>query len=290
MMRAPSTTALLRFGAMLLAGWLGAFSVLSVAHAHPALEEAERLAADLEFEASLAWFQRALDSGELTRAELVELLGERVFVLHALQRREALIADFVWLSALSPESRLDLRAPPDMVAMWTSVRDQGHGPLTVALSAEVNAQGQVDARATLAGTVPEGASARLWLRRAGQNFELLPEPELHTQLADNTQLALYAQAVGLGGVVVATDHGPEDPLLVAVDARAQDGAAPRRMDTRDPRTDGDGARWTRRKRRALWGAGAAAVVTGVVLGVVLGMRAHEDGKSDDTRLTPMVTF
>ena len=92
----------------LLRAWpiLAALLVVSPVHAHPDLDDAKRLAADLEFDAALASFDRALSSGKLTREELVQLLSERVLVLHALHRKDALVQDFVWLSALAPDRSL----------------------------------------------------------------------------------------------------------------------------------------------------------------------------------------
>src|SRR5687767_13926086 len=121
-----------RFGSQYCAGLMLALAALcalaltpDVASAHPGLNEAKRLASDLEFEKSLTAFDGALASGTLTREELIVLLSERAFVFHALRRQEDLIKDFFWLSALAPDHRLDLRAPPDLTATWTSVRDQG---------------------------------------------------------------------------------------------------------------------------------------------------------------------
>src|SRR4051794_35753037 len=63
------------------------------AFAHPALDEAKRLVTELEFDAALASFQTAVDSGELTRDELLDLLSERTLVLHALHREPELVQD-----------------------------------------------------------------------------------------------------------------------------------------------------------------------------------------------------
>src|SRR5262245_53894793 len=112
---------------VLLLAFVALMTPVAPARAHSDLDEALRLVGDLEFEASLTAFDAALKSGSLTREELVVLLSERAFVFHALRRQDALIEDFLWLSALAPDHRLDLRAPPDLTATWTSVRDQGRG-------------------------------------------------------------------------------------------------------------------------------------------------------------------
>ena len=272
----------LRFVLAIAAACIG-FALLrpDVAHAHPDLDEAKRLAADLEFDAALNAFEKALKSEELTRQELVQLLSERALVLHALHRRDELVKDFEWLSALAPDHRLDLRAAPDLTALWTSVRDQGRGPLQVKLEVETGDAGELSARATLTGTVPEGARPRLWLRRPGGNFGIVPLPELRESAPDGTTLELYAQALGLGNVVVAQDHDASEPLRLSARGGAADAAGP---------VDGAGQpSWAKRHKGWLIGGAVALVVAaGVVTGVML---ARGDGdKSDKTNLKPMVSF
>lgn len=272
----------LRFALALAAGLFAFGFGQGVAHAHPDLDDAKRLAADLEFDAALNSFDKALKSDDLTREELVQLLSERALVLHALHRKDALVQDFVWLSALAPDHRLDLRAPPDLTALWTSVRDQGRGPLQVQLEAEAGAGGELSARATLTGTVPEGARPRLWLRREGGSFSILPLPELRESAPAGTTLELYAQAVGLGNVVLAQDHDASEPLrLTSTDGA--NGAATGPIDGAAEQS------WARRhKGWLIGGAVVVLVAAGVVTGVLL---ARGDGdRSDKTNLKPMVSF
>jgi uncharacterized protein (DUF736 family) len=264
--RALSLAAL---GALLCLAYPGA------ARANPELDEAKRLVGDLEFEASLAAFDAALASGRLTRAELVELLSERAFVFHALRRQDDLVKDFIWLSALAPDHRLDMRAPPDLTATWTSVRDQGRGLLKVELSANASAEGVVDARASLSGTVPDGARARLWLRRGDGAFALLKEPELHESESGDAQLALYADGLALGGVVLPGVYDAKNPLRVATGESA------------GPSQDGE-ASWASRHKGWLIGAAALVAAAGIVTGVLL--TRDGDEHSDKTNINPMVSF
>jgi hypothetical protein len=277
MMPATLPTNLVRMLCCLLMA-LCANALPSLVRAHPDLDAAKRLAADLEFEAALSSFDAALSSGKLTREELVQLLSERVLVLHALQRKDALTQDFVWLAALAPDFRLDLRAPPDLTALWTSVRDQSRGPLRVAVVAEAAAAGEVAARAELRGTVPEGARARLLLRRPGERFTALPLPELREGAAAGTSFEVYAEALGLGQVVVARDRDAKDPLRLTATAR----------ESTAPIDEGHEPSWARRHRGWLIGGAAvlvaaAAVVTGVMI-------ARANDTRDQTNLQPVVQF
>jgi hypothetical protein len=260
-----------------LAGLLPRTSAL----AHPDLDDAKRLAADLEFDAALGSFEKALKSDTLTREELVLLLAERVLVLHALHRKEALVQDFVWLSALAPDHRLDLRAPPDLTALWTSVRDQGRGLLKVELVAEAKPSGLLEARANLTGTVPEGARARLWLKRGAGNFVALPLPELHESAEAGTRVELYAQAVGLGNIVLDQAHAPNDPLRLVASETDASGANSGRSE-REPS-------WAKRHKGWLIGGAVVLATAAIVTGVVLATTG-DSGRSDQTTLKPMLEW
>ncbi|HEX6246009.1 MAG TPA: hypothetical protein VFZ61_34020 [Polyangiales bacterium] len=247
--------------------------------AHPDLEQAKRLASDLEFDAALSAFDKALASGTLSRDDLIQLLAERALVLHALRRKDALVSDFVWLSALAPDFRLDLRAAPELTALWTSIRDQGRGPLRVALVQEPAAAGEAAARAELRGTVPEGARARLFLRREGGSFSALPLPELRESGAAGATLEVYAQALALGDVVVAQDGDASDPLRLTLREGPTSSASG---------SDERGPSWAKRNKGWLIGGAALVVVAAaVVTGVLV---AQSRGSSDQTDLHPMVSF
>jgi len=262
---------------------LAALVLVQRARAHPDLDEGRRLASELEFEPALAAFERALGSGALTREELIELLAERALLLHALHRHNDLVEDFVWLSALDPNHRLDLRAPPELTAIWTSVRDQGRGALEVALTAHASESGELAAKANLRGTVPQGARARIVLRQPGGSWQSVDSSEVREALPAGG-LELYAEALGLGYVVVARDHGPDNPLRVnAADLALAPAAA-------EPLEETQSGGWARRHRNWLIG-GAAAVVAIVVVGAVVATQSGDDPKrSDSTTLKPMVSF
>jgi hypothetical protein len=266
-----------------LAALTAALLALSTpARAHPDLDEGRRLAAELEFEPALGAFERALGSGSLTREELIALLAERALLLHALHRHNDLVEDFVWLSALDPDHRLDLRAPPDLTAIWTSVRDQGRGALGIALAAQATDSGELEARAKLGGTVPQGARARIVLREPGGSWQRVESSELRERLPAGG-IELYAEAVGLGYVVVANDHSAEHPLHIEPGEVALAPAADAPLEETQP------AGWTKRKRNWLIG-GAAAVAAIVVVAVVVATQSSDTKQSDNTTLKPMVSF
>ncbi len=268
------TALLARAAGLLLLAW-SAF-VPASAFAHPQLEQGKRMFAELELDAALVAFQAALDSGELTRAELVELLSERALVLHALHRREELIADFVWLSALAPERILDMRAPPALVAMWTSVRDQGRGVLGVRLEHEASASA-LKLRAEFTGTVPEGARARIGLRLPGEEWSFVDAGEHRLSVTQAAEYEVFAEALGFGELVVASDGTREAPKLIFFDPLAQ----------AEAEVDAE----LRKRRRKRWGISSAAVlvVAGAAVGAYFFARKADDGPAP-SEVTPVVMF
>jgi|GEM_PF-7011842 len=260
---------------------LGVWLPSQRASAHPGLDEAKRLITELEFDAALAAFQGAVDTGQLTRQELIELLSERTLVLHALHRETELVQDFVWLAALAPEFILDMRAPPALVAMWKSVRDQARGALGVKLSHDVS-NGELRLHAELTGTVPEGARARIGLRSAAGEWQLTEGPERVLPATEPFEVDVFAQALGPGGLVVAEAGDADHPQHLVIDPRVADPSVGAGRD--DDRS-------TKRRRRA-WIIGSAAVAVAAAAAVTsfLLIQKQHDGEKPPTNLSPMVTF
>lgn len=252
---------------------------VSTAHAHPELERGKHLMAELEFEAALQAFERAVDSHELSRDELLALLQERALALHALKREAELLRDFVWLAALAPEHILDTRAPPDLVAVWTSVRDQARGALGLKLEAE-GAGRTLRLRAELTGTVPEGVRTRIGVRTPGGEWEITEGPETLLGERPGEEVEAYAEALGLGGLVVAQAGDPERPLSFALHVTSPNLTS---------RHDGSDAAHKKRRRRA-WLIGSSAVLAVAAATVTTIMLLRSDPDQDRTRVTPMVEF
>jgi hypothetical protein len=257
------------------------------AHAHPEIERGKRLAYELDLEEAVAAFDAAVASGTLTRAELLELLSERVLLLYALKRAAALKSDLTWLAALKPEHKLDLRAPSELIGLWTSIRDQGHGPLRLELATRMSDAGQevtLEARAELTGTVPEGARTRISLRRKKELWRSQEGGAMRDQGVPGDSMQLYAEALGPGGTVVTRLHSPTAPLQLTLRTSEADRAASA------PRAE-HGDRWGKRHRGWIIGttlvlvAAAAVAVTTVFL-----LRDKGEDRSDQTAVKPMLTF
>ncbi len=263
-------------GHLALAGLLFC-GLTGTAWAHPQLDEGKRLFAELELEGSLGAFQSAVDSGELTREELIELLAERALVLHALHRREELISDFVWLSALAPERILDMRAPPALVATWISVRDQGRGVLGVSLAHESSASG-LKLRAEFTGTVPEGVRTRIGVRARGAEWDVVDDSERTWPATQRGELEVFAEALGFRDVVLATDGAREAPKSILVDPLPYGS----QVDAEERR---------RRKKRWIVSGAAVLAVAGVAVGAYfIARNASRDDGPLPSEVTPVVMF
>jgi hypothetical protein len=251
--------------------------VPAVAKAHPDLERGKSLAADLELLPALTAFDAALATGSLTRDELVSLLDERILVLYGLRRRNELHDDLVWLSALEPDHHLDLRAPPELIAIWTTVRDQSRGPLALTLEAR-QAGGTLSAEARPSGTVPNGdLDTRIYVRDGLRPYKQYGA-SLKEPAREGARYGLYAEAVGLGGVVVARAHGPEEPLVL----QASTAPAPLAPVPVQPS-------WARRHRGLLIGGAIVLLAAGAVTAGIL-VKASQDDHSNQTSLMPKVDF
>ena len=250
--------------------------------AHPDVEEAERLIRQIELEPALAAYQRALDSNTLRFEELVELLSERILVLHGLHREQERDADLTWLMAIAPMRDLDVRAPPDVVAKYRELRARSVGPLAIKLSAQV--AGSVDARARLSGSVPEGTHVRIWVRTGGSMWQYVEEASLLHVAIPGSQLEMYAEALGPGGVAVAHDYSPQEPLRLSVPGTVAD--APAAL-ADAPARDEPG--WARRHRGWLI-AGSVLVVAAGAIGTYFLLRDDGSSEPKNTSVTPMVSF
>ena len=234
----------------------------------------------------MAKFDEALASGELTREELVRLISERVLLLHALGQTEALAADLRWLAALKPGHILDMRSPPVLSAMWTTIRDQSLGAVSVSLE-HSQSDGKLRATARLSGTEPEGLRTRIMFRPEGGEWEAVDGRELLYPFEEGS-LDLYAEVIGLGGVVAANHGSRETPVTVKIEEEPTPTARTVLVPvtpTTGPERDGSEVR----RKRALWIGGAAALVVGGVIAAVLIARS-DDGEPRATQLMPMVTF
>lgn len=254
--------------------------------ANPDLNRAIHLSGELEFNQALRAFQKALDSGTLTRSELSQLLAERALLLHALRRQPEVVADFRWLAAIDPSYQLDQRAPPDLTAIWESLRREAGGASTVEIRDE-SRPGVLRLRPLVKGARPEGLHIEAYFRVAQGPYEPLDETlGVERSYPQGADVQAYATLVGPGSVALSKAGNPENPLAFSVPAAGS--AVVAGLDA-GAAANGQSDSRKRIDRKWLWigGAAAAVVVVVVVAAVVAGGGGE---KTDDVRLTPVANF
>src|SRR5690606_20876961 len=128
------------------------------------------------------------------------------------RRTPEVVADFRWLSALDPSHQLDRRAPPDLTAIWESVRSEAQGPVTVELRDE-SEPGTLRVRPVVTGARPEGLRLEAFVRSPGGRYEALDELRgLEREAPEGAELEGYAVLRGPGDTRIMGVGSAEAPL------------------------------------------------------------------------------
>lgn len=187
----------------------------SRASASPLVDEGMQRLHDADFAGALQAFDEAERGGDLTRAELITLLGARATVHLALDDQRSAVVDLRMLATLDPHHPIDATAPPDFRRAFERAAAAVHAPLSVTVTHErVDDRVEIEAQARedTAGVV---RSLRVLARRAGGAW-LPPETApASISVPASTALEYYVEAVGPGGAVVATAGSRLFPRTVA---------------------------------------------------------------------------
>lgn len=247
------------------------------AAAHPELDRAIRLSGELDFERALRAFDRAVESGTLTRDELVRLLAERALLLHALRRKDEVVQDFVWLAAIEPSYHLDARAPPDLTAVWDRVRSQEGGPTRLELVLDRQA-GHARLRPVVHGPHPAGLSVTMYWRTGSAPYQQsVGTQPVEPDMQSGGVVQVYGELAGPGGVVFARVGTDQRALVLMLPEEDGVGSLVAGVPVDRPN-----------RRKWIWiGSAAAVVVVGVVVAAVVAT-SGEDSKQ--TRLMPVASF
>jgi hypothetical protein len=250
----------------LVLGWAGA------ALAHPDVDEGKELMMAAEFERALEAFARAEEADDLTRDDLVQLLGARCLAYLAMDDSGALRQDLRRLASLAPDHRWGREAPPELGEAFAQTLEVVDGVLGVTSDSE-GVPGGVSVSAEAVndhgGLVRE---LRIFTRVGGGSWH---RTSGGTQAAPAGQrLEYYVEAIGPGGAVLATEGSRDEPLE---SGPALAGGSLVRADDDD---DGGGVSpW-------VWiGIGAGVLVAaGVVLAILLVGNAEPSGTQPESPL------
>ncbi|HEX6241441.1 MAG TPA: hypothetical protein VFZ61_11125, partial [Polyangiales bacterium] len=138
--------------------------------------------------------------------------------------------------------------------------------------------------ARMAGSVPHGTRVRIWVRSRDGMWQYEDSASLLHVATPGSQLELYAEALGPGGVAVARDFSAEEPLRLSVS-----GEAPRSAPTRVSEAPSESQSWGRRHRGWLIASSVLLVAAGGVAAYFL-VRDRDGDQPENTSVTPMVSF
>jgi len=217
-----------------------------------------------EFEAALSELDRVEEGDGLTREQLLELLRLRILVELGMGDDGGVRTDVRRLLSLDPDHRLGDSMPPEVHEAAEAIRAELGGVVSVEVEAgptptgvRLDAEVRNDPTSLVRQVIVHGRVAHGRWQRAAPPLTLAPGP--------GTSVAFWAEAVGPGGAVVATDGSSEVPSTFTTAAEDDDGG-----------DQGGG-------NTLLWvgiGAGGAALVAGAI--VTVGLLSGSAGVSDTT--------
>ncbi len=188
----------------------------TTAFAHPILEEAQARFDEADFEGALEAFQRAEQAGDLTRDDVIQLYVQRALVHHTLGDEENLETDLMRLASLEPNYEFGRSVPPVVREAFDRAKERTTGRIRVQAEAQSHAGGvRLEARVTndTSGIVQE---VRLGARAPGNAWTQRSNSVLEMPTTSDQTLEIYAEAIGPGGAVLASDGTPDDPVIGTV--------------------------------------------------------------------------
>jgi hypothetical protein len=237
--------------------------VAGTARAHPLVDEARASYENADFEGALDALSRAEASTELVLADLEALYDLRILVHLGMGDDEAVEADLRRLLSIAPAHEFGDATPPEVLEQASQVRTELGGPIRVVARAAPGTAGvRIEAEVR---NDPSNVtrSVRIGVRRGGGVWRVVADTS--TDVASGEAVEFYAEAVGPGGVVLATDGTRSGP-------RVWDGGA-----------SSGGVPW-------LWvGVGAGAVALIAVVVVVVATSGGGESERSQPSL-PMVSF
>lgn len=242
---------------------LVAFAVVllapALALAHPLVDEARARFDEAEFEASIRALDRAERAGDLSMDDLVQVLQLRILCEVALGRGNRVEDAAERILSLDPARSLGGEMPPEVHELADRIRARLGGRLSISASFDPDAGRIITAIDHDPGRLVR--EVRIHSRRAGdERYRTTTGDEAE---APESPLEFYAQAIGPGGVVIATDGTAGEPRTHGAEA-----------DFQTESSDGGVSPW-------LWiglGAGVAAIA-GVIIAIVVVASSEESNLS-----------
>lgn len=172
---------------------------VSVARAHPKVDEAFARLESAEFESAGRLLAEAEAATDLERDDALRLLELRALLHLALKQREAAFESLQRLAVLSPEHEFPPHSSPDLLAAFARARAAAPGRPQLSVSHELAADG-VRVRARVDGdTLGLVRGVRLWARVAGHAWRSALAHEWLVPAAPEQRVDYWAEGLGIGG-------------------------------------------------------------------------------------------
>jgi hypothetical protein len=187
------------------------------AAAHPIVDEGRSLAHEARFEEALAAFARAEAASDLTRSDVIALLEGRALVHFALGQEAELARALSALASVAPDHAPDRAIPPDLATRIREACATVREPLALRSGAE-RAGSVARVRADVVGDeVGLVRAVRVHVREGEGGFRTLGGRVQEVVADPRVPFAWYAEAIGPGGAVLASDGTREAPHGLAPD-------------------------------------------------------------------------
>jgi hypothetical protein len=182
------------------------------------IDEGVRLYEEADLNGALDALANA-EEGPLDRSELLRLLLTRALVRFGLGEFGPLERDLLAIATIEPDYDLGVRAPPPLQNAFARAKERVTAPLGVRVELEGMAGGvrlEAVASGDRAGVVERVVIAA---RPAGQSeFSRGDGGTLTLPVGEGGEIELYAEAIGPGGAVLATDGTRQEPRRATVPA------------------------------------------------------------------------
>ena len=172
---------------------------VSVARAHPKVDEASARLESAEFESAGRLLAEAEAATDLEREDALRLLELRALLHLALKQREVAFEALQRLAVLSPEHAFPPHSSPDLIAAFARAREAAPERPRLTVSHELAADG-VRVRARVDGdTLGLVRGVRLWTRVSGHAWRSALANEWLVPAAPAERVDYWAEGLGIGG-------------------------------------------------------------------------------------------
>lgn len=201
----------------------------TVALAHPLVDQAEARFEEADFEGALEAFAQAEQATDLGRNDLLLVYLRRALVHHAMGQTDAIDMDLFRLATLEPRYRLGREVPPQVRDRFATQARRVEERLRVKVDA-TEARGGVRIRAQVTDDLAALVTAvRFGVRTAGGVWQRSDGAALEVMGDPDSEVEFYAEAVGPGGAVLAsegTSGAPRRSTIAGLLAPAETGPGP----------------------------------------------------------------